>query len=753
MQIVIPMSGVGERFRKAGYTLPKPLIRVDHKPIIAHVIDLFPGETDFLFICNREHLDETTYAMSETLRRYAPGGRIVGISPHKKGPIWAVLQSRDLIDPNRPMILNYCDFSCYWDWTDFKSFVQETGCAGAIPAYRGFHPHSLGSTRYAYLRERHGWVTDIQEKQPFTDNPMNEFASSGTYYFDSGARCIDAFDEVVANDLNVGGEYYASLAYKGLAKRRTPIAVYELQHFMQWGTPEDLETYAGWSNAFRRLAVDDDRRARQPGTTLVPMAGHGKRFVDAGYELPKPLITVSGRPMVIQATRDLPDAPATRFVLRNDVPHLKEILLKLRTSFVGVSSVVLEHATEGQAITCNLAMDGLDLSAPLSIGACDNAMIYDPEAFERHMAPGGPDVLVWVVRGHADGRRRPEMFGWVDADAEGRIRKVLVKEAPADPATCPLIVGAFTFRRAADYQRACERLVERNGRVNGEFYVDSLIADAVEMGLDCRIFEIEHYLGWGTPHDLQTFEYWQSCFHKWKAHPYSIFQDRRVPSSATADLARRYESIRPSRPKSSGSTMAGAARNDIQDRLIGEGKRFIPVGVTAVAIDLLVYAGMIRADLDPSVSKLVSFLAGALFAFIGNRYYTFRRQSGSYGFVLFWFVYATSLVLNVTVNVGLLAIFKGFATPSWLPLGFAFVAATGVSAASNFIGMRTLVFRGKEDPKDMTEHRNQKVSFGSAKRPFGVKWSEIALAITIVVFVACYWYFSNNPPALTMRRV
>ena len=48
MQIVIPMSGFGERFRKAGYTLPKPLIVIDGKPIIAHVIDMFPGETDFL---------------------------------------------------------------------------------------------------------------------------------------------------------------------------------------------------------------------------------------------------------------------------------------------------------------------------------------------------------------------------------------------------------------------------------------------------------------------------------------------------------------------------------------------------------------------------------------------------------------------------------------------------------------------------------------------------------------------------------
>ena len=52
MQIIIPMSGFGERFRRAGYKIPKPLIKVEDKPIIGHVIDMFPGESDFIFICN-----------------------------------------------------------------------------------------------------------------------------------------------------------------------------------------------------------------------------------------------------------------------------------------------------------------------------------------------------------------------------------------------------------------------------------------------------------------------------------------------------------------------------------------------------------------------------------------------------------------------------------------------------------------------------------------------------------------------------
>ena len=84
--------------------------------------------------------------------------------------------------------------------------------------------------------------------------------------------------------------------------------------------------------------------------------------------------------------------------------------------------------------------------------------------------------------------------------------------------------------------------------MNGEFYVDSLIGDAVEAGLDVRLFEIEHYLGWGTPNDLKTFEYWQSCFHKWPSHPYRLERDRRVPPARVDELARRYAAVKSPRP-------------------------------------------------------------------------------------------------------------------------------------------------------------------------------------------------------------
>ena len=555
MQIVIPMSGFGERFRRAGYALPKPLIEVDGKPIIAHVLDMFPGESDIIFICNREHLDEPVFRMAEILASLCPTGRIRAVDPHKRGPVHAVQMVASYIDPERPVVVNYCDFTCLWDWSHFKRFVAENDCDGALPAYRGFHPHSLGTTNYAYIREQDGWAYGIREKQPWTKDRMQEFASSGTYYFASGKLMADAFDETVAQNLHVNGEHYVSLAYLPMFARDLRVAVYPLQHFMQWGTPEDLAEYRGWSAAFRGL-LDDNAGASasmQPrGSIALPMAGMGERFRREGYQQAKPVIAVSGRPMVMQAVASLPSAANHSFVLRAGMPGLEYVAAALTAGYPDAALPVVERLTEGQACTAAIGLDALtvrgpiDSLEPVTFGACDFGCLYDTARLDRLFQDEATDVIVWGVRGNANAVRRPHMFGWIATGPDSDlITHVSVKQPLEDPVRDPIVLGTFTFRRASDFRACLGRLIARDGRINGEFYLDSCVNDAIALGLTCRLFVVDHYFSWGTPDDLRTFEYWQSCFHQWSSHPYTLENDRWLPAAAVVALETRYRQPAP----------------------------------------------------------------------------------------------------------------------------------------------------------------------------------------------------------------
>ena len=128
MQLIIPMSGRGDRFLRAGYRMPKPLIPVDGKPMIEHVVNLFPGINDVVFVCNEEHLATTD--LREVLRTLRPSARIVSIRSYKLGPVHAVLQAADPIAADDEVIVNYCDFACRWDFEQFRRTVRDTACDG-----------------------------------------------------------------------------------------------------------------------------------------------------------------------------------------------------------------------------------------------------------------------------------------------------------------------------------------------------------------------------------------------------------------------------------------------------------------------------------------------------------------------------------------------------------------------------------------------------------------------------------------------
>ena len=541
MKIVIPMSGRGNRFLKAGYSDPKPLLMIDGKPMIEHVVNMFPGENEFLFICSKDHIQETN--MKNILQRIAPKGKIITIDPHKKGPVYAVSKVFEELNDNEEVIVNYCDFSCYWNYEDFLKKTRENNADGAIAAYKGFHPHMLGSTNYAFMREENNWLKEIKEKEPFTKNRMQEYASSGTYYFKKGIYVKQYFTELMAQDINIGGEYYVSLVYNLLHQDKLRTYIYEIQHMLQWGTPEDFEEYMRWSAYFEDVSkpIKNKNLFSDTTTTMIPLAGAGSRFKNDGYDIPKPLINISGKPMVIQACEHLPDSKKHQFICLKDHVNEYEINKKIKSYYNKAEVISISNITEGQAKTCEEGLKSINLEDPLLITACDNGVVWNEANLEELINDMSVDVIVWTFRNHVSSKLKPHMYGWVDTDSYSNIKAVSVKKPISEnPINDHAIVGTFYYRKAAYFNESIKRLFQKNSRVNGEFYIDSSISELIEIGLKVKVFEVEHYICWGTPDDLRTFEYWQSFFHKCQWHPYCIEKDPFVDEPKVKELDEKY---------------------------------------------------------------------------------------------------------------------------------------------------------------------------------------------------------------------
>ena len=512
-QIIIPMSGMGKRFIDAGYVNPKPLIIVDNLPIIEHVVNLFNRPDDVIFICNQKHIDETN--ILQTLKNISPNCKIFTVpNENRKGPVDAVYKIFDSIDDNRDVIVSYCDYGTVWDYNQFLDDVRIKNSDGAMACYKGFHPHMLGGDNYAFCKEKNMFLEQIKEKESFTKNKMNEYASNGTYYFKSGKLLKKYFKILIDLDININGEYYVSLVYNLLIKDGLKVSIFEIQKMLQWGTPYDLEIYKSWSNFFKKEKM---KKIKTPNNTtlILPMAGNASRFYKEGYLTPKPFIDVEDKPMVIKAVEDLPTCENNIFIVRKEHTDNFDINSIIKKYYSNHSIVELDYVTEGQACTCELGMGTINPENPILISACDNGIYYNVEKCQEMLFDESIDVLVWSFRNNQTSKVNPNSYAWLDVDDDDNIRHVSCKNFIYDnPLTTHAIVGTMFFRKAKYFLNGLKNNKEKNIRTNNEFYVDDVLNQNIDMGLTVKVFEVEDYICWGTPDDYKTYNYWNEYFNK-----------------------------------------------------------------------------------------------------------------------------------------------------------------------------------------------------------------------------------------------
>jgi len=520
MQILIPMSGFGERFRAEGYTLPKPLIDVEGKPVIAHVVDLFPGKHDFIFICNEDHLQNPEWNMRGILESLGNSTQIVSIAAHKLGPVNAILKAKDALALNAETIVNYADFTCRLDFDKFLDDIRVRSLSGSVPAYRSFHPHSGGSTNYAYIKENDFFLEDIREKAPFTDNKVAEFASSGTYYFKSASLMLDLFEEQVSKGISVSGEFYVSSSMALMRLRGLDVGVFELEHFMQWGTPQDLWEYEHFSSLFHQLANFDSASLEISGVgaSLILASGEGKRFQDKGYRTPKTLLPVSGSPLVSQLVKTVDSTqPLAISVLAASA--------KIRLREAGFDNILmLAKLSQGQADTASQLVESQrhEIEDAFSIFPNDTLFADATGSLSEIVSTSKDFLVAWVSQPSPFAKANPNQFGWIWEDS-GQVVTAL-KRAPAD-LTARVITGAFTFSSRSTFQRLFDWVESNNKTINGELYLDSFIEGATQLGISISIFEPQISITLGTPYEYESFRYWQSCFDQWGSHPYNLEAD------------------------------------------------------------------------------------------------------------------------------------------------------------------------------------------------------------------------------------
>jgi len=234
---------------------------------------------------------------------------------------------------------------------------------------------------------------------------------------------------------------------------------------------------------------------------VIPMAGRGSRFANAGYPDPKPLIPIHGIPMIRLVISNLTPKCEHRFIFICQREHIKsyhlETLLPKWTSKFEI--IALDGITEGAACTVLTASQLIDNDQPLMIANSDQYIDARIDDYLADMHCRKLDGLIMTMTAN------DPKWSFAATDANGMVTRVVEKEPISDDAT----VGIYNFTRGSDFVRGAHAMIAADGRVNGEFYVAPVYNALIQSGKRIGIYGIGsdgHGMhGLGTPTDLDAF--------------------------------------------------------------------------------------------------------------------------------------------------------------------------------------------------------------------------------------------------------
>ncbi len=233
---------------------------------------------------------------------------------------------------------------------------------------------------------------------------------------------------------------------------------------------------------------------------VIPMAGAGSRFVNAGYKTPKPFIDVLGKPMIVRVMENLsyPDAKYILVIRKEHMEVESDLVEEIKRNF-NVVFIPIDKLTEGSASTVLYARKYINNKTPLLVANSDQLMDMEVADYINECKNRKLDgsILTFIDK------TRDIKWSFAKIDDDGLVKEVKEKVGISDYAT----VGLYYFTKGKDFVNSAIDMIIENDRVNGEFYTcpvyNYIIKDNGKIGIYNIDFNQMH--GLGTPDDLNKY--------------------------------------------------------------------------------------------------------------------------------------------------------------------------------------------------------------------------------------------------------
>lgn len=229
---------------------------------------------------------------------------------------------------------------------------------------------------------------------------------------------------------------------------------------------------------------------------IMPMGGAGTRFFDKGFECPKPLLELLGKPFFYWATqsilKSIPVESLTFVVLQEHIDRFA-IDQKILEYYPQARIVVLPKVLPGAVLTCLAGIEGLEASASVLFNDCDHAFGASKLASFLKEGNGADGALLTF-------HSQEPKFSFLAYREDGFVSHTVEKQVISNDAIC----GAYYFRTMGQFRQAAERYL-RNCSYK-EFFLSGVYNELIAQGGRVRGLPVDFHIPFGTPEEYSAAE-------------------------------------------------------------------------------------------------------------------------------------------------------------------------------------------------------------------------------------------------------
>ena len=350
-------------------------------------------------------------------------------------------------------------------------------------------------------------IKKIEKKSSY---PFAQRVSAGLYYLERWGDFLK-YSKKIKNinnsKLNVIDVFLEILKNK-------KIKLNEVKNFICFENKKKIKEYIFWKKYFKNNAFSKDKLKKIDIQNIIPSAGEGSRHRHLGFNLPKPLIPISGKTMFEKSLESLPNKNNNLFIFRKKTFFNYKLIKKFPKKNKKSIFFNISKKTKGMAITISRAKKYIKLDKPVIVSSCDLKCVIDYENFYNIIKKENPDAMIFTWSQYPFASESPNSHAYVKA--KNSIVKIISekKTISSDPDNDSAVTGIFYFKSGQELMNCIDYSLRNKITVNGEYYVATAMTKLLNENKKIIDFKVNQMISWSLPEHLMDYLYWEKIFKK-----------------------------------------------------------------------------------------------------------------------------------------------------------------------------------------------------------------------------------------------